>query len=97
MCAGVGSGADGRGGLLGEVVGGGELEGGVLVGGPGGGGRGRGRGLVFGQAAGFGAVGGGVGLAVAGQAVGGGPVDFLGHCCGWGWVLCVCDGVGEVR
>jgi hypothetical protein len=27
-------------------------------------------------------------LAVAGEAVGGGPVDFLGHCCGC--VVCVC-------
>jgi hypothetical protein len=62
VCACVHGGADRGGGrLLREVVGGGELEGGVRVRvrvrGPGGGGGGGGAGLVFGEAAGFGAVG----------------------------------------
>lgn len=36
--------------------------------------------FVFGEAAELGAEGIGVGLLVAGEAVGGGPVDFLSHC-----------------
>jgi hypothetical protein len=40
--------------------------------------------FVFGEAAVLGAVGAGVGLAVAGETVGRGPVDFLSHCVGSG-------------
>lgn len=81
--------------LPGEVVGAGQVECGGLPDGPGGGGGGRaGLGavgaLVLGEPADFAAVGGAVGLDVAGEAEGGGPVHVLRH-------LCVCEGKVEVR